>query len=238
MKSIYRASLALTLALSLLLAFAPAGPAVAKTAAKAATAFTAADPMNLDGYVSVVVTSPAKSAAINTVDVKTGAIVKAVDVKPALPFTLGFVPKAYADKESAPLQVILLGASAPKGGVEKAYAIGVLEYEKDGKTRSMVIAGSQKTPYGKLNTMEELEAKFPGAADKIKAWCANAEGKDSAVVKSVKSRPAALNLVGDSILRYYSSVITEDDRRPMDAEGNPTTLDHPKSKNIRFEYGG
>lgn len=239
MKRIYRNSfvLGLALALGLFLAAAPQVDAAPAKTAKG-NAFTANDSMNIDGYISVLVESSAGSTAINKMDTKKGAIAKASDVKylPA-PFNIGIMPKAYADKEE-PLTVILLGETAAPGSVQKAFAFGVLEYEQGGVAKKALIAGSQKSPFGKLNSMEQLDEQFPGVKEIIQTWFANAGGKDSAVVKGVKSRLDALNLAGDSILKYYNATMTEADRRPMDKEGNPTTLNHPKSKNIRFEYGG
>ena len=237
MKSIYRNPfvLGLTLALGLFLAAAPQVDAA--TAAKG-NAFTANDPMNLDGYISVIVENAAGSTAMNKMDIKKGGITKAADAKylPA-PFNSGIMPKAYLGKEE-PLTVILLGETAAPGSVQKAFAIGVLEYEQGGVAKKALIAGSQKSPFGKLNSIEQLDEQFPGAKEILQTWFANARGKDSVTIKGIKSRPDAISLAGDSILNFYNATITEADRRPMDKEGNPTTLNHPKSKNIRFEYGG
>lgn len=228
MKTVYRNPLVLSIALGLALFLSAFQADAAPAKAGKANAFTAHEPMNLDGYLNVIVESSVGSPMPNA---KTKYL--------PTPFNMGIVPKTSVDKNNAaPLPVILLGDAAAPGSVQKAFAIGVLEGEEGGAAKKILIAGNQKSSFGRLNSIEQLDVEFPGVKEIIQTWFANANGKNSITVNSIKSRPDAIGLAGDSILNYYNATITEADRRPLDKDGNPTTLDHPKSKNIRFEYGG
>ena len=222
-----------TFALGLVLALAAAPVFAAEPAAKsAAPKFATAAPMNLDGFVSVLVTTPAGATKLNSVNAENGAMTAAGTVKGlAAPFNLGVMTKSTID--GAPLNVILLGEAAPVGSVQRGYGIGVLKYTKDGKAGKALIAIGKTSQFvGAVFSVETLKEKFPGALEVIQGWFGSACGaKDLAV----ESRLAAIELAGDSILAYIKPRIKESDRRPMDKDGNPTLLFYPKSKNIHIE---
>jgi len=223
MKRAIKSPFLVSFVLSLALAVAPLAQA---------SPFTETAPMNLDGYLSVVITTAAGTTDLNNVNVTSGALTKAGAVKKAAPYSLGVLAKST--HSSAPLPVILLSENkASVNSIQRGYGIGVLKYTKGGKPHQALIAvGQGSSQFAGVHNMETLQAKQPKAWENLQAWLTSAYGASKI---STESRVGAINLAGESILAYIFPKITEADRRPMDADGNPTLLHHPKSRNIHKE---
>lgn len=200
------------------------------TSPKGKNFFTEVAPMNLDGKISVIVTAPVGATTMNAVDTAKGIISSTGNLNflPA-PFNMGIMPKATYEEELLP--VVLLGGDLKVGQTSKGFAFGVIEFTLDGKAKKAILATNDMSPFSQVNNLEDLKKDFPGALEIIQAWFVQGYAKDVSIT-DVKSRLDALYLVGDSILEYANATITETDRRPMDAKGNPTLLAYPKSKNI------
>lgn len=111
------------------------------------------------------------------------------------PGNYGMIPHTLLAEEKggdgAPLDVLVLGPTVPRGSVVRATPIGVLRLldraEQDDKILA-VMAGS--TFDGVINA-ETLEAQFPGVGEILKVWWSNAHGERKLTVLGLGSRAAA-----------------------------------------------
>lgn len=187
--------------------------------AYAKNAFTETQPMNVDGYLSVLVTTPEGADTAGKLDMATGAIAKGDKLAEKAPCVLGVIPKATAKGE--PVLVLLLGGKGKAGAVEKGYGVATIDFGD----KKALVAVAQGSKFDGSNNLDGLNAKFPGTADKLAKFL-GASGTSG-------SRLAALDYAGDSILEYGFATIKESDRRPLDKDGNPNLLSWPTSKNLR-----
>ncbi len=93
------------------------------------------------------------------------------------------------------------------------------------------------SPFGALKGIEELDKKFPGVTTILQTWFTSYKGygKDGKLQlssKGFKGRAAAIKTIGDAILDYEMSVVTDADRRPLDEKGNPRLYRWPGAKNL------
>ena len=230
MKQILKYTYALGLVLTLTLPFA---------AISGAFPFVNTAGMNLDGYVSVLVTTPADNGEeilegatppthLFSVSMKSGELTKDDELKKPSPFNLGVLTQSELD--GAPLNIILLGDRLTPGFVHRGFGIGVLRFTKGGKSQQIVLA-VPKGGFAGVYNIETLKAKVPGTLEKLQAWLGSDWGASGISIEG--SRMAAINLLGDCLQNYAYARITEADKRPMDKDGNPTLLEFPTSKNLR-----
>jgi inorganic pyrophosphatase len=95
----------------------------------------------------------------------------------------------------------------------------------------------ENSPFAKVRSIAELDAQFPGVTTIIQTWFTSYKGygKDGKLMLSssgFKGRADAVKLLGDAVLDYENSVITEADKRPLDPKGNPYLYRWPGAKNI------
>ncbi len=189
-------------------------------------------PMNTDGRLTIIITTPAQTSLLNSANLDTGAITTASKLKQPAPFSLGIIARA-SNSEGAPIPVILLSdRPLAIGDITKGYAIGTFEYTQSGnKLLTGIIATSPDSRYKHVVNMKLLEQQFPNVPKTLASWAAS----NNAELTFTGDRFEALIFTGDRILDYANAHITEADRRPMDEKGNPTLLDHPLSNNLRKE---
>ena len=244
------------LSLALVLAMAAFAPAVA---ADDVTPFVSVlkgdanfmsgyDPVNLDGTINAVVEIPAGTTAKYDTNVNTGMIeLEQKNGKPRFvqylgyPCNYGHVPRSILLKSKGgdgdALDVCVLGMPAPTGSVVKARAIGVLTLLDNGEVDDKLIAVAQTGPFATVSSISDLDKRFPGVTAILQTWFTSYKGygKDGKLQLSspgFKGRAAAIKTVGDAVLDFETSVVTDADRRPLDEKGNPYLYRWPGAKNI------
>lgn len=206
------------------------------------------DPINLDGTVNVVVEIPAGTTAKYETDVKTGLMeIEQKNGKPrfvqylAYPANYGLIPRSVLLKSKGgdgdPLDVIALGPSVPSGSVVKGRAIGVLTLVDTGEKDDKVIVALENGPFANVGSIEDLDKKFPGVTTILQTWFTSYKGRDKEgklLLSSpgFKGRAEVIKLIGDAVLDYETSVVTDADRRPLDEKGNPYLYRWPLAKNV------
>jgi inorganic pyrophosphatase len=209
---------------------------------------TGYDPVNVDGTVNVVIEIAAGTTAKYMVDLKSGHIeLEQKNGAPryvqylGYPVNYGAIPRSVMLKSKGgdgdSVDVLVLGPAVPRGSVVRGRAIGVLSLVDTGETDDKAVVVMENSPFAKLKSIAELDAKFPGVTTILQTWFTSYKGygKDGKLMLSstgFKDRTAAIKLIGDAILDYEMSVVTEADKRPLDPKGNPYLYRWPGAKNI------
>jgi len=209
---------------------------------------TGYDPVNVDGTVNVVIEIPAGTTAKYMVDLKSGMI--ELEQKNGLPryvqylgypCNYGNIPRSILLKSKGgdgdAIDAIVLGPSVPTGSVVKGRAIGILSLVDTGEKDDKVVVVMENSPFGTVRSIEELDRRFPGVTTILQTWFTSYKGrdKDGKLMLSspgFKSRAATIKFIGDAVLDYENSVVTDADRRPLDEKGNPYLYRWPGAKNV------
>ncbi|MCB1615541.1 MAG: inorganic diphosphatase [Pseudomonadales bacterium] len=170
-------------------------------------------PENSDGSINVVVEIPAGTNAKWEVDKMTGELkwefkegVPRVVKYLGYPGNYGFVPRSLLPHELGgdgdPLDVIVLGPAVPRGSVIPVKIIGVLRLLDKGEQDDKLIAIQSGTPLAKVDSLEELDKKFPGATDIVSTWFANYKGQKKIEILGYANKHEADKIVKTSIQAY------------------------------------
>jgi inorganic pyrophosphatase len=96
------------------------------------------------------------------------------------PGNYGMIPQTLLSEELGgdgdPLDVIVLGPPIPRGSVVQARLIGVLKLLDGGEQDDKLIAVSLNSPFYKIDTLGELDKKFPGISNILENWFVNYRG--------------------------------------------------------------
>ena len=209
---------------------------------------TGYDPINLDGTYNVVIEIPAGTTAKYETNNKTGMLeLEQKGGAPryvqylGYPVNYGAIPRSVMLKSKGgdgdSVDVLVLGPAVPRGSVVRGRAIGVLSLIDTGEVDDKAVVVMENSPFAKIKSIAELDAKFPGVTTILQTWFTSYKGygKDGKLMLSstgFKDRASAIKLIGDAILDYEMSVVTEADKRPLDPKGNPYLYRSPLAKNI------
>ncbi len=252
MKKTPFAALSLALALAAT-AFAPALAAEGVTPHVSvlrgeANFLTDYDPINLDGTVNAVIEIPAGTTAKYETTKDTGMLeLEQKNGKPRFvqylgyPCNYGLIPRSMLPKSKGgdgdPLDVCVLGPTVPIGSVVKARPIGILTLLDNGEIDDKVVLVMQSGPFAKVSSLADLDKRFPGVTTIIQTWFTHykgfgKDGKLQLTSPGFQGRAVAIKTIGDAILDFEMSVVTEADKRPLDEKGNPQIYRWPGAKNI------
>ena len=206
------------------------------------------DPINLDGTYNVVIEIPAGTTAKYETNNQTGMLeLEQKGGAPryvqylGYPVNYGAIPRSVMLKSKGgdgdSVDVLVLGPAVPRGSVVRGRAIGVLSLVDTGELDDKAIVVMENSPFAKVKSIAELDAKFPGVTTILQTWFTSYKGygKDGKLMLSspgFKDRATAIKLIGDAILDYEMSVVTEADKRPLDPKGNPYLYRSPLARNI------
>ena len=195
------------------------------------------DPRNTDGTYNVVIEMPAGTIAKYAVNRATGLMeLEQKDGGPSyvqylpVPANFGSVPHTLI-AGTGNLKAIVLGPALPRGSVVKGRLIGSLNVADDAGARMQAIFVADNTPFADVKSLADLDARFPGVPAILQTWAANADGKAKSSI-AFKGRAQSIPLVGGAILAYEEAMVTEADKRPLDANGNPQLYRWPGAKNV------
>jgi inorganic pyrophosphatase len=206
------------------------------------------DPINLDGTYNVVIEIPAGTTAKYETNKDSGMLeLEQKGGAPryvqylGYPVNYGAIPRSVLLKSKGgdgdSVDVLVLGPSVPRGSVVRGRVIGVLSLVDTGELDDKAIVVMENSPFAKVKSVADLDAKFPGVTSILQTWFTSYKGygKDGKLMLSstgYKDRAAAIKLIGDAILDYEMSVVTEADKRPLDPKGNPYLYRSPLARNI------
>ena len=244
------------LSLALVLAAAALAPALAAQGVTPhvsvlrgeANFLTDYEPINLDGTVNAVIEIPAGTTAKYETTKDTGMLeLEQKNGKPRFvqylgyPCNYGLIPRSILPKSKGgdgdPLDVCVLGPTVPIGSVVKARPIGILTLLDDGEIDDKVILVMQTGPFAKVSSLADLDRRFPGVTTILQTWFTHykgfgKDGKLQLTSPGFQGRAVAIKTIGDAILDFEMSVVTEADKRPLDEKGNPYLYRWPGAKNI------
>jgi inorganic pyrophosphatase len=206
------------------------------------------DPINLDGTVNAVIEIPAGTTAKYETNKNNGMLeLEQKDGKPRFvqylgyPCNYGLIPRSLLPKSKGgdgdPLDVCVLGPAVPIGSVVKARPIGILTLLDNGEIDDKVILVLQTGPFAKVSSLADLDARFPGVTTILQTWFTHYKGygKDGKLQlgsPGYQGRAAAIKTIGDAVLDFETSVVTEADKRPLDEKGNPRLYRWPNARNV------
>ncbi|MBL0125414.1 MAG: inorganic diphosphatase [Betaproteobacteria bacterium] len=209
---------------------------------------TGYDPINRDGTYNVVIEIPAGTTAKYETNNKTGMLeLEQKNGAPRFvqylgyPVNYGAIPRSVMLKSKGgdgdSVDVLVLGQAVPRGSVVKGHVIGLLRLIDTGELDDKAILVMEGSPFAKVTSIADLDAKFPGVTTILQTWFTSYKGygKDGKLMLSsagFKGRADAIKMVGDAILDYENSVVTEADKRPLDEKGNPYLYRWPGAKNV------
>ena len=170
-------------------------------------------PTNSDGTINVVIEIPTGTTAKWEVDKEDGSLKwEFKNGKPRIvkylgyPGNYGMIPQTLLSEESGgdgdPLDVLVLGAYAPRGTIVKAKLIGVLKFLDGGETDDKLLAVLAGTPFFEINSVQELDKKFKGASKIIEIWFAHYKGPGKVESKGMDSVEEAKRVLNKAIKAY------------------------------------
>lgn len=164
--------------------------------------------VNQDGTVNAVVEIPTGTNAKWEVDPKTGILSWEIrNGKPRVVSYLsyvgnyGMIPRTLSG-DNDPLDIIVLGESAPRGSIIKANIIGVLKALDGGEQDDKLIAVRTDSVLGKVTSLKELNEKFPGVASIVEIWFTNYKGPGKMVIQGLADAEEAKQILVDAVKRY------------------------------------
>ena len=110
-----------------------------------------------------------------------------------------------------PLDAIVLGLPILKGSIAKAQLVGVLKLLDKGERDDKLIAVSHNSPLYKINSLEELNEKFPGISNILESWFVNYKGPGKIKSIGFGSTSEAMSILQKSI-DHYQGLITKTTR--------------------------
>ncbi|HQQ77349.1 MAG TPA: inorganic diphosphatase [Thermoanaerobaculia bacterium] len=210
--------------------------------------WTGYDPVNVDGSVNVVIEIAAGTTAKYMVELKTGMIeLEQKNGGPryvqylGYPCNYGNIPRSVLLKSKGgdgdAVDALVLGPSVPTGSVVRGRAIGMLSLVDTGEKDDKVVVVMENTPFFNVRSIDELDRKFPGVVSILQTWFTSYKGRDKdgklfLSSPGFKGRAETIKFIGDAVLDYENSVVTDADRRPLDEKGNPYLYRWPGAKNV------
>lgn len=172
------------------------------------------EPVNRDGTCNAVALPPAKAR------------------KGAAPLPLGQIPRSLLAKSKggtdAPVQAYILGLAPAAGDVVKGRIVGLVVRTVGGKSETRAVLAAWDGRLGSCRSLEEVEALAPGTLAALKEGFGTAKE----ATFTTQGRRVALRFVGDAITDFVCAYVTEADRRPLDAQGNPQLYRWSGARNI------
>lgn len=172
-----------------------------------------------EGNIRVVIEIPAGSNEKWEVNKKTGIIERdSIDGKPrtidylGYPANYGFIPQTFLPKELGgdgdPLDAIVLGERKSKGAIVSCQILGVLKLTDRGEMDDKLVLADINSPFAELNSLDELQSKYPGLMMIIQEWFLNYKDPGK-----LKSRGYAAKGYGEAIIRKSHSQFVTDNKK-------------------------
>ncbi|HKB15339.1 MAG TPA: inorganic diphosphatase [Planctomycetota bacterium] len=125
------------------------------------------------------------------------------------PTNYGMVPRTVLSKERGgdgdPLDILVLGASLPRGSVVETRVVGMIHLKDSGELDDKLIAVVAGSPFEGINDLSDLEAGFPGVTKILETWFANYKGPGKMVPSGFAGRDAALAFLDQGIADFAAA---------------------------------
>jgi len=165
-------------------------------------------PVNPDGSITQMVEIPAGTNAKFEVSEQTGKM--AWEFKNGKPRVIaylryagnyGMIPRTVGGDGDS-LDILTLGKMELRGEVVRAKVIGVLYLLDGGERDEKIIAVLPETVLYEVNSMAELDAKYPGVSSIIETWFANYKGPGEIVSLGFGGPEAAWVAINQAMAAY------------------------------------
>jgi inorganic pyrophosphatase len=125
------------------------------------------------------------------------------------PFNYGMIPSTLQSTETGgdgdPIDVLILGPALPRGSIVQATIIGVLRLKDDGERDDKLLAIHENGPFKNLDSLDNLNSKFPGVLTIIETWFTNYKGIGKIVSDGFGNKTEAQKLLSEAILGFKNS---------------------------------
>ncbi|MFT4678573.1 MAG: inorganic pyrophosphatase [Flavobacteriales bacterium] len=115
------------------------------------------------------------------------------------PGNYGFIPQTVLAKEDGgdgdPLDVLVLGLPVERGSIVQAEIIGVLTLLDRGEQDDKLIAVAENTTFSNIQSLTEMEKKYPGVIDVVSTWFANYKGDGLIQITGTAEKAEALKIL-------------------------------------------
>lgn len=206
------------------------------------------DPINRDGTYNIVIEIPAGTTAKYETNKQNGMLeLEQKNGAPRFvqylgyPINYGAIPRSVLLKSKGgdgdSVDALVLGQAVPRGAVVRGRVIGLLSLVDTGETDDKAVVVMENSPFAKVTSIADLDAKFPGVTTILQTWFTSYKGygKDGKLMLSsngFKGRAEAIKYIGDAILDFENSTVTDADKRALDEKGNPYLYRWPGAKNM------
>lgn len=175
------------------------------------------DPMGGEGRIRVLVEIPAGSIQKWEVEKSSGDLKwEFRKGKPRLvkylgyPGNYGMVPRTLLSVENGgdgdPLDVLVLGPAVPRGSVVDVKIIGMLKMLDKGEQDDKLIAVLANDIFDRVDTIKELNKKFPGVASIVETWFANYKGQKKIETMGYVGRSKANEVLDRALADYQNKL--------------------------------
>lgn len=162
--------------------------------------------LNPEGTINAVIEIPAGTTAKWEVSKPHGELKwKFKKGKPRVvkylgyPANYGMIPRTLLPKELGgdgdPLDVVVLGRALPRGSVVEAIVLGVLKLLDRGEQDDKILAVPKESPLHRVNSIKELDIKFPGVTAIVETWFLNYKGAGKMESRGFSGANEAMNVI-------------------------------------------
>jgi inorganic pyrophosphatase len=160
------------------------------------------EPKSADGWVRAVIEIPA--GRLDKWEVKEDGLLHwdVEDGRPRVvrylgyPANYGMVPRTVLSEarggDGDPLDVLVLGASLPRGSVVDVKVIGMILLVDRGEGDDKLLAVAKGTPFEEVEDVDELQRKFPGVTQILQTWFLNYKGPGKFTAQGFAGRDEAV----------------------------------------------
>lgn len=169
---------------------------------------------NADGTINAVIEIPAGTSEKWEVSKDGKALVRdftgdtprVVDYLP-YPGNYGMIPRTLITEadggDGSALDIMVIGPAVPRGSVVRTRPIGVIRVIDRGESDDKILAVMDGPTMKGVYDVESMRLRYPGAAEIISTWWANAHGRRSKVdVLGTGSRGQASSIIDFGIESY------------------------------------
>jgi len=171
------------------------------------------EPLNKDNTVNCVVEITAGTIQKWEISKSDGSIIREhLEGRPrtikyiGYPANYGIVPMTLLPKNKGgdgdPVDIILLGPPKERGSVVAGKIIGRLNLVDNGETDHKLIAVQKYSSFFDVNSIAELDKKFPGASRIIEIWFANYKGRGKIKTKGFSGAEESIAMLQQSINEF------------------------------------
>ena len=162
--------------------------------------------LNPDSSINMIVEISAGTTAKYEMNKKTYQIgMDSIDGQPryinylGYPGNYGMIPNTILPKSEGgdgdPLDILLLGATQPRGSIQKARIVGVMKLLDNKEQDDKILAVPLTEKWSRVQNIEDLDLYFPGARVIVSTFFTNYKAKGEMEFESWGGRKEAMKVV-------------------------------------------